>query len=76
MSKEIYVSYRYAGNSEVKPYCDWLLLSGTQHNMNTKSGLKRIYEVLQTVVADNINSDVMVQDGDIVILYMKELISE
>ena len=76
MSKEIYVSYRYAGNSEVKPYCDWLLLSGVQHNMNTKSGLKRIYEVLQTVVADNINSDVMVQDGDIVILYMKELISE
>lgn len=76
MSKEIYVSYRYAGNSEVKPYCDWLLLSGAQHNINTKSGLKRIYEVLQTVVADNINSDVMVQDGDIVILYMKELISE
>ena len=76
MSKEIYVSYRYAGNSEVKPYCDWLLLSGEQHNMNTKSGLKRIYEVLQTVVADNINSDVMVPDGDIVILYMKELTSE
>lgn len=76
MNKEIYVSYRYAGNSEVKPYCDWLLLSGTQHNINTKSGIRKVYEVLQAVVADNINSDTEVPEGDIVILFMKEITSE
>lgn len=76
MRKEIYVAYRYAGNRDIKPYCDWLLLSGEQHNINTKSGLKKIYEVLCTVVADNINSDTMVPDGDIVILCMKEIESE
>ena len=73
MDKELYVSYRYAGNSNVKPYCDWLLLSGKQHNIRTKEGLKKIYEVLQTVIADNINSDEVINEGDIVLLCVKEI---
>lgn len=72
MVKDIYVSYRFAGNSEVHSYCDWLILSGKQHNMNTKSGLRAIYEVIKTVISDNINCD-FVPDGSIVILYMKEV---